>query len=182
MSNNDLNLILLSLGHHIHIICIYIAIMNYLILNDTINISNPLIKRYIYTVSNYLRGERGNERGGSISNSNLTIQQLFPSLPPSTKPLHFALSHCLHHSVTYSSTPFPNSNANLLPHPHSKIHPTTPWPPQFCTHHPTAPANLSQIPHNPPGNEPHPPLLRYLTLPTSHLYPFTSLLILQQHN
>ena len=48
------------------------------------------------------------------------------------------------------------------PRPLSKTHPTTLWAPQFCTQ--TALADLSQIPHNQPRNDPYPTLLRYHTL------------------
>ena len=69
------------------------------------------------------------------------------------------------------SPPFPTTMPPFHRRPLAKIHPTTLWPPQF-THYLIAPADLSQIFHNPPGNEPHPSLLRYHTLHTSHHLPF----------
>ena len=59
------------------------------------------------------------------------------------------------------SIPFPNSNATFPPRPLQQNSSSQLWPP-----HPTAPADLSQILHNPLGNEPHPPLVCYHTLHT----------------
>ena len=75
------------------------------------------------------------------------------------------------------STPFPKSNG-IFPFSSSRQNSSN----HSLAHtvHLTAPADLAQIPDNPPENEPHPPLLaiiQYTPLITNHS---TSLLVLQQ--
>ena len=69
----------------------------------------------IYCVQLFKEGERWQEVGGPISN-NLTIQQFLPSLPPSTQPIHYTLSHTIHHSVTYALHLFSQQECYLLVH------------------------------------------------------------------
>ena len=98
--------------------------------------------------------------------------------PPNLYTTHFHTT-----SITLLHTPAPFTPTALLPCPLCplfEIHPITLWPPHLCTNHPTTPANLSQIPHNSPGNKPHFP---YSAI--THYTPFiakysTYLLIPQQ--
>ena len=143
---------------------------------------NPLIKSYILCPT--IQGGKEVTRGRTnIQQPNYVIASFSATIYP-------IMLHTLPHPppLCYICPPpfSPTAMPPILPHPLSKIHPTTqpfpaptppPPPTQFCTHLPTAPANLPQITHN-PRNEPHPLLLGYCTpLITNHS---TSLLILQQ--
>ena len=116
------------------------------------------------------------EKGGPISNNNLPIQQLLPSQPPSTLPIQYTLSHIRHHSVTYAYHPFFQYQCHLAFLVHSQNTPATICPPQFCTHHLTALANLSQTHQELSHILHYSAITHYTPLITNHS---TSLLILQ---
>ena len=64
----------------------------------------------LYTVSNCSRRKSGVKRE---EEQYPTAAQLLPSLPPSTQPIYYALSHILHHSVTYALHPFSQHQCHL---------------------------------------------------------------------
>ena len=109
------------------------------------------------------------------------MQQLLPSLPPSTQPVQYALSHILHHSVTYARHPFSQQQCHLsiLVLSPKFIHQLS-GSPQFCTHHPTSPAISLKFPTSHLEMShifPYSSITQYTPLVTNHSM---SLLILQQ--
>ena len=109
----------------------------------------PPIKSYIPCPTVQGERERGNKREeDQYPTTTYPYNQLLPSLPPSTQPIQYTLSHLLHHSVTYALHPFSQQQCHLSLQVHSPkfIQPLS--GPHNSTQHPATLADLSQIAHH----------------------------------